>query len=71
MNSSIVEEEQPSCFQPATVLDPVAERTDELLKANAGLEKQIREIAQAKRRLAAEHAVARILARTDSRHLRV
>jgi hypothetical protein len=39
-----------------------AARTDGLLEANAVLKKQIAEIAQAKRRLAAEHAVARILA---------
>ncbi len=39
----------------------VAEGTAELLKANGDLEKQVREIAQAERRLAAEHAVARIL----------
>jgi serine phosphatase RsbU (regulator of sigma subunit) len=40
----------------------VAERTAELLAANAVLKQQITEIAQAERRLAAEHAVARILA---------
>jgi serine phosphatase RsbU (regulator of sigma subunit) len=40
----------------------VGERTAELSDANAVLNKQITEIAQAERRLAAEHAVARILA---------
>jgi serine phosphatase RsbU (regulator of sigma subunit) len=40
----------------------VAERTAELSEANASLTKQIAESAQAERRLAAEHAVARILA---------
>jgi serine phosphatase RsbU (regulator of sigma subunit) len=45
----------------------VAERTAELLQANALLKKQLAEIAQAERRLAAEHAVARIL--TESTRL--
>jgi serine phosphatase RsbU (regulator of sigma subunit) len=43
----------------------VAERTAELSAANAGLEKQITESARAQRRLAAEHAVARILAESS------
>jgi serine phosphatase RsbU (regulator of sigma subunit) len=45
----------------------VAERTAELLEVNAVLKKQLTEIAQAERRLAAEHAVARIL--TESTRL--
>ena len=44
----------------------VAERTAELSQANAVLKKQIAEIAQSQRRLAAEHAVARILAESAS-----
>jgi serine phosphatase RsbU (regulator of sigma subunit) len=40
----------------------VAARTAHLSQANAGLRKEIAESAQAKRRLGAEHAVARILA---------
>ena len=44
----------------------VAERTAELSQANAVLKKQIAETAQSQRRLAAEHAVARILAESAS-----
>jgi phosphoserine phosphatase RsbU/P len=39
----------------------VAQGTAELSVANAGLERQMRQIGQAQRRLAAEHAVAKIL----------
>jgi serine phosphatase RsbU (regulator of sigma subunit) len=44
----------------------VAESTAELAETNAVLKKQIAEIAQSQRRLAAEHAVARILAESAS-----
>jgi serine phosphatase RsbU (regulator of sigma subunit) len=44
----------------------VAVRTAELAQANAVLEQQLTESAQAQRRLAAEHAVARILAESIS-----
>jgi serine phosphatase RsbU (regulator of sigma subunit) len=44
----------------------VAVRTAELSRANAVLEQQLTETAQAQRRLAAEHAVARILAKSVS-----
>ncbi len=42
-------------------VEQVTERTAQLLEANVVLKKQLTEIAQAERRLTAEHAVARIL----------